>query len=236
MTSAPLKEQFSTWIHDLQDRICEKLETMDQHQSFQEDQWTRKEGGGGISRVMEKGAVFEKAGVNVSKVDGVLPDPIKERFEVDHGWFFAGGISLVIHPQNPMVPTVHANYRYFELYEKEGGARKDAWFGGGADLTPYYLWEEDARHFHKTHKDALDPHGTELYPEFKQKCDDYFYNAHRGECRGIGGVFFDYLRANEKRGLQDGFNMVQACGEAFLPAYAPIVERRRYEPDRKSVV
>lgn len=230
MADSTLKEKFSNWIHDLQDRICDKLESIDGDRTFQEDQWKREEGGGGRSRVMEKGSVFEKAGVNISIVDGVLPDPIKERFEVDHGWFFAGGLSLVIHPFNPMVPTVHANYRYFELYEKEGGPRKDAWFGGGADLTPYYLWEEDARHFHQTHKDACDPHGKELYPEFKKQCDDYFYNAHRGEARGIGGIFFDYRRADEKRGLEDWFNFVTSCGEAFLPSYTPIVERRKFEP------
>lgn len=230
MPAPPIKEQFSNWISDFQDSICTKLESFEKNKTFREDQWKREEGGGGISRVLEKGKVFEKAGVNTSKVFGVLPDPIKERFEVDHGWFFAGGISLVIHPLNPMVPTVHANYRYFELYEKEGGTRKDAWFGGGADLTPYYLREEDARHFHQTHKDALDPHGKELYPDFKKQCDEYFFNEHRGEARGVGGVFFDYLRADENRGLQDWFKMVYSSGQAFLPAYIPIVEKRSFEP------
>ena len=162
---------------------------------------------------------------------GELPEPIKKRFEVDQGWFWAGGISLVVHPLSPMIPTVHANFRYFELYDDEDMDQiSDAWFGGGADLTPYYLWEEDARHFHQTFKLACDPHGNELYPRFKKECDDYFYIDHRGEARGVGGLFFDYLRANDQRSIKDWYAFVKSAGDHFLESYMPIVERRQNEP------
>jgi len=175
--------------------------------------------------------LFEKGGVNVSTVHGELPQLIQKRFDVDQGWFWAGGVSLVIHPHSPMIPTVHANFRYFELYEdSDMQSISDAWFGGGADLTPYYLWEEDARHFHRTLKKACDQHGGELYPRFKEECDNYFHNDHRGEARGVGGLFFDYLRANNQRSIQDWYGFVKDTGDLFLESYIPIVKQRKDEP------
>ncbi len=226
-----IKTTFSTYIKNLQNEICAALEEVDGKSVFREDEWVRDGGGGGFTRVIENGDVFEKGGVNISTVFGELPVPIKNHFKVKEGWFWAGGISLVIHPVNPMVPTVHANFRYFELYDNpEMKQPKDAWFGGGADLTPYYLWDEDARHFHNIFKNACDRHGEKLYPLFKKQCDDYFFNSHRGEARGIGGLFFDYLRSNENHTLKDWQAFVQDTGSVFLDAYLPIVKKRLREP------
>ncbi len=225
----PIKDRFTDYIHQLQDYICRTVEESDGKATFLEDNWERDGGGGGRTRVISNGRVFEKGGVNCSVVHGELPELIRNRFGVEQGWFFAAGISLVLHPLNPFVPTVHANYRYFELYDEEGGERRDAWFGGGADLTPYYLFDEDARHFHKTHKSACDAINPELYPVFKKQCDAYFHNAHRGEGRGIGGIFYDYKRDENGvgTGLEKWFNLAQSCGDAFTEAYIPIVERRK---------
>lgn len=231
MPEETIKKRFSSFIAELQDEICLTLEQLEGHKRFQTDKWGRPGGGGGVSRVMEGGSLFEKAGVNVSTVHGKLPELIKERFSVDEGWFWAGGISLIIHPESPMIPTVHANFRYFELYEDEDmNDIRDCWFGGGADLTPYYLWDEDAIHFHQTFKKACDIHGGELYPEFKKECDEYFYNDHRNEARGVGGLFFDYLRPDQQRSAEDWYQFVTEVGNAFLEAYVPIVERRKKEP------
>ena len=226
-----IKQKFTEFIHNLQDEICSALEDIDGKADFREDNWEREGGGGGRTRVIEKGDVFEKGGVNISTVYGELPDPIKKHFDVDHGWFWAGGLSLVIHPENPMVPTVHANFRFFELYDDEEMTQSvDAWFGGGADLTPYYLWEEDAVHFHRVLKKACDRHGDELYPKFKKQCDEYFYNTHREEARGIGGLFFDYLRENDSRSIKDWHRFTEDAGSSFLESYLPIVKKRKDEP------
>ena len=225
-----IKESFTSWIYSVQDRICTSLESADGKARFREDLWTREDGGGGRSRVIEKGGLFEKGGVNVSTVYGELPELIRKRFDVDQGQFYACGLSLVLHPESPMVPTVHANFRFFELYEKEGGEAVDSWFGGGADLTPYYVFEEDARHFHQTYKTTCDRFHPDLYPRFKKACDRYFYNEHRGEGRGIGGIFFDYLRSEKSQNLAFWHEMTRACGDAFLSSYLPIVERRRETP------
>ena len=224
-----MKNLFTKFVHTLQDEICTALEKTDGKAVFEEDNWTRDGGGGGRTRVIANGNVFEKGGVNCSTVFGVLPEFIRKRFEVEQGWFFAAGISLVIHPVNPFVPTVHANYRYFELYDVEGGERVDGWFGGGADLTPYYLFDEDAKHFHRIHKNACDAIDPELYPTFKKECDEYFRNTHRGESRGIGGIFYDYKREEVDKGhdLQKWFNLAKSCGNAFTDAYIPIVEKRK---------
>lgn len=225
-----IKTQFTTYIQNLQNDICSAIEEIDGKSTFREDDWEREGGGGGKTRVIEKGDIFEKGGVNISTVHGELPVPIKKHFDVEEGWFWAGGISLVIHPKNPMIPTVHANFRYFELYDDEKMKNQaDGWFGGGADLTPYYLFEEDARHFHQTFKEACDKHGKDLYPKFKKQCDDYFYNSHRNEARGIGGLFFDYLRADNRRSLDDWHNFVVDTGNVFLNSYMPIVEKRKEE-------
>lgn len=225
------KQQFTTYIYNLQDEICRALEDIDGKAVFREDNWDRDGGGGGRTRVIEKGSVFEKGGVNISTVHGELPGPIKKHFNVDHGWFWAGGISLVIHPVNPMVPTVHANFRFFELYDDaEMKKSVDAWFGGGADLTPYYFREEDAVHFHKVLKDACNRHGDDLYQVFKKQCDEYFYNSHRSESRGVGGLFFDYCRADEERSLEDWHKFTRDTGKVFLNSYIPILKRRKDEP------
>ncbi len=225
-----MKREFEGFIDSLQGDICSTFEDLDGEASFQEDHWQRDGGGGGTTRMIENGELFEKGGVNTSRVHGDLPDPIRKQFEVDDDQFYAAGLSLVMHPESPMVPTVHANFRYFELYEDEvGGARSDAWFGGGIDLTPYYLWEEDAVDFHSTLKQACDPHGKDLYPRFKRACDNYFYLDHRNEARGIGGLFFDYLRESEERSLEDWHQFTTDVGDMFLESYVPIVRRRRNE-------
>jgi len=219
----PLKHRAQEFFFDLQDRICHALEEADGQARFREDNWQREGGGGGRTRVIENGAVFEKGGVNFSAVAGVLPEEFAAKIgegiaNAEGREFFATGISLVLHPRNPYVPTVHANFRYLE----KGAA---AWFGGGADLTPYYPFREDVVHFHQTLKTACDRHGSELYTRFKSWCDEYFFIRHRNETRGVGGVFFDYLTDEPEA----RFAFVRDVGEAFLPAYLPIVERRRDE-------
>lgn len=221
-----MKEQFVNFIHQLQDDICAGLEAEDGKARFQEDKWERPGGGGGKTRVIADGNVIEKGGVNTSIVHGALPETMQKAFKVEAGEFFACGISLVIHPVNPFVPTTHANYRYFELYDDKGN-EIDSWFGGGADLTPYYLFEEDAKHFHQTLKDACDTVDTSYYPKFKKACDEYFWNAHRNEARGIGGIFYDYLRADKNLGKEHYFKFSQAVGKAFLPAYLPMIQKHK---------
>jgi len=227
-----MKNKFYQYIQNLQDQICAGIETSDGQAKFREDIWTRPEGGGGRTRVIENGAVFEKGGVNISAVHGKLPDSMQKLFNVGEADFFACGLSLVLHPKSPMVPTVHANWRYFEMYpyyenSSPSGRLGGAWFGGGQDLTPYYLFEEDAKHFHQTCKTACEKHNLDFYPKYKKQCDDYFWNAHRNEARGIGGLFFDYCKANEQMSIENWFNFVTEVGNSFLEAYLPIVEKRK---------
>ncbi|MFB2893258.1 oxygen-dependent coproporphyrinogen oxidase [Aerosakkonemataceae cyanobacterium BLCC-F50] len=241
---ADSKARVSQFMRQIQDEICQGLAALDGIGTFQEDSWERPEGGGGRSRVMREGAVFEQGGVNFSEVWGehLPPSILAQRPEAAGHGFYATGTSMVLHPRNPYIPTVHLNYRYFE-------AGPVWWFGGGADLTPYYPFAEDAAHFHKTLKQACDAHHPEYYPTFKYWCDEYFYLKHRQETRGVGGLFFDYqdaqgelYRANNTNGQaalhsakvgsltrtwEELFAFIQDCGRAFLPAYAPIVERRR---------
>ncbi len=224
-----MKEKFYKYIEGLQDRITSGLEEIDGSAKFQEDLWKRKEGGGGRTRVIENGAVFEKGGVNISAVHGPLPPAMQQYFKVGEVDFFACGLSLVLHPKNPMAPTVHANWRYFEMYDKTG-AVIDQWFGGGQDLTPYYLFEEDAVHFHQVSKNACDKHHPEFYSRYKKQCDEYFWNSHREEARGIGGLFFDYCKATEEMSIEDWFHFVTEVGNSFLEAYVPIVEKRKNLP------
>ena len=230
------KESFARYVRTLQDEICRALEALDGEAVFIEDQWQRDGGGGGWTRIMDGGRLFEKAGVNVSAVHGTTPEVIKNQVPESAAEFYATGISLVIHPINPMIPTVHANFRFFQLMDTEGNI-VDGWFGGGADLTPYYLFEEDAVHFHQTLKDACDRHNPSHYPKFKDWCDRYFRNHHRKEQRGIGGLFFDHLRLSEDieaNNVHQAF--VEDAGMAFLPAYLPIVEQRQsmpYTPEQK---
>ncbi len=224
-----MKDKFYSYIENLQDTITEALEILDGKAKFQQDFWERSEGGGGRTRVIENGAVFEKGGVNISKVYGPLPKSMQAYFGVEDVDFFACGLSLVIHPKSPMVPTVHANWRYFEMYDKSGNI-VDQWFGGGQDLTPYYLFEEDAEYFHRICKKACDAHNPEFYPIYKKKCDDYFWNAHRNEARGVGGLFFDYCKATDEMTMEDWYNFVSEVGDSFLEAYVPIVSKRKELP------
>jgi len=221
-----LKDQFYHYIETLQDTITSKLEEVDGKASFKEDLWSRAEGGGGRTRVIANGNVFEKGGVNISAVHGALPKSMQAYFGVGEVDFFACGLSLVIHPKNPFVPTVHANWRYFEMYDK-AGAIVDQWFGGGQDLTPYYLFEEDATHFHTICKHACDAHDAAFYAAYKKRCDDYFWNAHRNEARGVGGLFFDYCKKTETKSMQDWYAFVTQVGDSFLDAYIPIVLKRK---------
>ncbi|MFC7356287.1 oxygen-dependent coproporphyrinogen oxidase [Jejudonia soesokkakensis] len=221
-----MKEQFVAYIRHLQDSITSKLEAIDGKARFAEDIWERPEGGGGRTRVIENGAVFEKGGVNISEVHGKLPESMQQYFGVQDADFFACGLSLVLHPVNPMVPTVHANWRYFELYNAEGDI-VDQWFGGGQDLTPYYLFEEDAKHFHQVCKDACDKHNPEFYRTYKARCDEYFYNEHRNEARGVGGLFFDYCKVSEEMTMENWYDFVTEVGNSFLNSYVPIVAKRK---------
>jgi len=214
------RDQVSTFFLSLQDSLCGALEEADGKASFREDLWKHDSGGGGRTRIVQEGDVFEKGGVNTSAVEGTLAETLARRLDVKPQKFFATGISLVLHPRNPMVPTVHANFRYLEL---EDG---DFWFGGGADLTPYYVFEEDCRHFHRVWKRACEAHETGLYARLKKACDEYFFLRHRGEARGIGGIFFDYFRGD----FAHLFRFVQACGTSFSDSYLPILRRRRGDP------
>ena len=208
-----MKNKFYQYILQLQDQICHGLEAIEVKAKFREDIWERPEGGGGRTRVIENGNVFEKGGVNISAVHGKLPEAMQK-----------------------MVPTVHANWRYFEMYDDSGNVI-NSWFGGGQDLTPYYLFEEDAIHFHQTCKTACDKHNPEFYHKYKKQCDNYFWNAHRNEARGIGGLFFDYCKESEDMKMDDWYNFVTEVGNSFLQAYVPIVEKRKdlsYSKDQKT--
>lgn len=221
-----MKDKFYNYIQELQDTITHALESLDGKAQFKQDIWERPEGGGGRTRVIENGAVFEKGGVNISGVHGELPDSMQNYFGVKDANFFACGLSLVLHPKNPMVPTVHANWRYFEMYDKSGNI-VDQWFGGGQDLTPYYLFEDDAVHFHTVCKVACDKHNPSFYKTYKEKCDNYFWNVHRNEARGIGGLFFDYCKQTDAMTMQNWYDFVTEVGNSFLESYVPIVEKRK---------
>lgn len=222
----PLVDRAAAFFRDLQTRLCERLERLDGQARFREDAWERAGGGGGRTRVIEDGALLEKGGVNFSDVHGELSEELAEKLPGAGRAFRATGISLVLHPRSPMVPTVHANFRFLE---KGAGGATDRWFGGGADLTPYYPFDEDVVHFHRTWKTVCDRHDPSYYPRFKKWCDEYFYLPHRDETRGVGGIFFDYLKGDEAA-LERIFAFVREAGEAFLHAWAPIAERRRAEP------
>ncbi len=207
------------YFQDLQGRICAALEELDGTATFREDRWDRPGGGGGRTRVLAGGAVLEKAGVNFSHVFGDVTDDMARQLPGTGAGFSATGISLVLHPWSPRVPTVHANFRFLTRGERE-------WYGGGADLTPFYPYREDVIHFHRTWKRVCDRHAPPVdYARFKRWCDEYFYLPHRGEARGVGGIFFDYLEGERDR----LFGFVRDCGDAFLDAYLPIARRRREE-------
>ncbi|XP_022361437.1 oxygen-dependent coproporphyrinogen-III oxidase, mitochondrial [Enhydra lutris kenyoni] len=224
-----MKTKMELLILETQAQVCQALAQVDGGARFSVDRWERKEGGGGISCVLQDGHVFEKAGVSISVVHGNLSEEAAKQMrsrgkvlKTKDGKlpFSAMGVSSVIHPKNPHAPTIHFNYRYFEIEEADGN--KQWWFGGGCDLTPTYLNQEDAIHFHRTLKEACDKHGPDLYPKFKKWCDDYFFIVHRGERRGIGGIFFDDLDSPSK---EEVFRFVQSCAQAVVPSYIPLVKK-----------
>ncbi len=218
-----MEQRAAALFRRLQDEITTALEALEPTARFRRDAWTRPEGGGGESRVLEGGELLEKGGVNFSEVWGPVPAAMAKQLGGEGATFWASGVSLVLHPRNPYVPTVHANFRMIR-----GGAER--WFGGGADLTPSYPFDEDASHFHATLKAACDRHDAAYYPRFKKWCDEYFFLPHRGETRGVGGIFFDHLKPDATHDLDGLFAFVTSAGEAFLPAFLPIAERRRATP------
>lgn len=224
--SAPAPSTVKIYLLDLQQRIVAALERID-GQPFMTDQWERPEGGGGISRIIEEGKVFERGGVGFSHVQGsnLPPTAAANRPDIAGRPWEAMGVSLVLHPRNPFAPTVHMNVRFFTTTTT--GGVPVWWFGGGMDLTPYYGFDEDARHFHRSCNAALAPFGADLYPRFKQWCDDYFYLKHRKEPRGIGGIFFDDFNA---LGFENSFAMMQSVGDAFSEAYLPLLKKRMDTP------
>jgi coproporphyrinogen III oxidase len=223
--STPDLDAVKRYLLDLQDRICHALEAQDGNARFAEDPWQRPEGGGGRSRVLANGAAFEQAGVNFSHVFGpsLPPSASAHRPELAGRSFQAMGVSLVIHPLNPYVPTSHCNVRF--LLAEKPGADPVWWFGGGYDLTPYYGFDEDCTHWHRTAKSACDPFDANYYPRFKKWCDDYFFIKHRNEPRGIGGLFFDDF---SEKNFTHSFDFMRSVGDHYLPAYLPIVERRKH--------
>jgi len=229
-----IKDQWIQYIHELQNEICNALEEIDGKTKFTEDKWEREEGGGGKTKIISNGNVFEKGGVNTSVVFGDVTDIMKKQLEIEGDHWWACGLSLVLHPINPFVPAVHCNYRMFEVFTREDSSSipssggRGVWFGGGTDLTPCYLFEEDAKHFHQTYKNVCDEFDPVFYPKFKKECDDYFVNKHRNnERRGIGGIFYDHQRPGENHDLDFWMNFGKACGNAFIPAYRPIIEKRK---------
>ncbi|NGM62059.1 oxygen-dependent coproporphyrinogen oxidase [Sphingobacterium sp. SGG-5] len=219
------KERIAEAYQRIQDEICAALETLDGKAKFKEEVWEREGGGGGRTRVIQGGDVLEKGGVNFSAVHGQLPEIVKKSFGVDEDEFFATGVSIVLHPHNPHVPIIHMNIRYFELNEQI------RWFGGGIDLTPHYVVDEDARYFHTALKAVCDRHHSDFYPDFKAWADRYFFIKHRNETRGIGGVFYDKLTP-EKTGLSEEqlFDFSCDLGRTFAPVYCELANRRRHQP------
>lgn len=215
------KEEISAWFRQLQLHICSELEAEDGNAKFVEDTWERPGGGGGHTRVIEHGNVFEKGGVNFSAVHGQLSDKIIQALGLNDNQFFATGVSIVIHPINPFVPIIHMNVRYFELGDGT------YWFGGGIDLTPHYIQKEDATFFHQALKTTCDRFDSGYYPEFKKWADDYFYIRHRKETRGIGGIFFDRLKEDEFHSKEDQWEFVKAVGETFAPTYRELVSKNK---------
>ncbi len=217
-------DQIAAFFEQLQNEICAGLENLDGKGRFREDRWQRAAGGGGRSRVMEGGSVFEKGGVNFSHVHGPMPENIAAKLNLPaQAHFHATGVSIVMHPRSPRVPIIHMNVRYFEI---ENGQH---WFGGGIDLTPIYVVADDATFFHRSLQAVCDPFDKNHYPRFKAWADDYFYLRHRQETRGIGGIFFDHLKADDLAEKEANFAFTQAVGQAFVPTYATLVNRRRDE-------
>lgn len=233
-----MRVRMEMMIMKIQRDFCRALENEEHPQfKFLVDRWTRAEGGGGITCVLQEGSTYEKAGVNISVVHGKIPPQAvaqmnargKKLPEGKEMPFFACGVSSVVHPRNPNIPTIHFNYRYFEVVESEEENRKRWWFGGGTDLTPYYLVEDDVKHFHQTLKNVCDKHNDKWYSKFKAWCDDYFMIKHRGISRGVGGIFFDDLD-QEYLSREKCFEFVKDCAESVIPSYIPLVKKHREGP------
>jgi coproporphyrinogen III oxidase len=220
------KEEISAAYQLIQDEICAALEHVDGKATFEEEKWEREGGGGGRTRIIQNGNIFEKGGVSFSAVHGQLPLGVKKALNVEHDEFFATGVSIVIHPNHPMVPIIHMNIRYFEMpsQDSENPVR---WFGGGIDLTPHYVFEDDAKFFHQNLKTVCDQFNHDFYTRFKHWADDYFYIKHRNETRGIGGIFYDRLTASDTLSWETIFNFSQALGRSFIPTYTELVNRNR---------
>lgn len=215
------RQKITDYFQNLQKNICKSLEEVDGKSSFFSEKWEREEGGGGITNVFQDGNIWEKGCVNFSAVSGKMPEVLAKRDAFGEGNFFATGVSIVLHTHNPFVPIIHMNVRYFEMNQEK------AWFGGGIDLTPHYIQEDDAKFFHQQLKNACDKFSPDYYNEFKKWADNYFYIKHRNETRGIGGIFFDRLNQNEHFSWQDRFDFVQTIGNSFIPTYLPIVQKNK---------
>ena len=216
------KENIANWFESLQDDICRELEQVENTTTFYEDKWKRKGGGGGKSRIIKDGETFAKGGVNFSAVEGKTPEKILLALQLDQADFFATGVSIVIHPVNPFVPIIHMNVRYFEM------SNGIYWFGGGIDLTPHYIIQDDATFFHRALKKVCDTHDSSYYPQFKKWADDYFFLKHRNETRGIGGIFFDRLSTTPSK--EKLFSFVKDVGKTFAPTYVSLVKKNRQTP------
>jgi len=221
------KEQVAEDYKLIQDEICQALEQLDGSAKFEEEMWEREGGGGGRTRVIQNGNILEKGGVNFSAVHGNLPENLKRGLKVEQDEFFATGVSIVIHPNHPMVPIIHMNIRYFEMPSSTEGGNSVCWFGGGIDVTPHYVFEDDARFFHGHLKSVCDQYHKEFYHRFKTWADDYFYIKHRNETRGIGGIFYDRLTTTDEISLDRIFEFSKAVGRSFIPIYMELVNRNR---------
>lgn len=219
------KEQIAADYQEIQDEICNALEELDGKAFFEQELWEREGGGGGRTRVIQNGNILEKGGVNFSAVHGKLPENLQKALKVENDDFFATGVSIVIHPNHPMVPIIHMNIRYFEMPSDAGDPIR--WFGGGIDLTPHYVFDEDAKFFHNYLKNTCDKYSAGFYPRFKQWADDYFFIKHRDETRGIGGIFYDRLTASEELSWDDIFAFSKSVGRSFAPIYTELVSRNR---------
>jgi coproporphyrinogen III oxidase len=225
------KDQVAETYKQIQDAICTALEEVDGKACFEQEEWEREGGGGGRTRIIQNGNIIEKGGVNFSAVHGQLPENLKKALKVEHDDFFATGVSIVIHPNHPMVPIIHMNVRYFEMPSPVGSDKEPVrWFGGGMDLTPHYIFDEDARYFHAYLRSVCDKFNKDFYQRFKNWADDYFFIKHRNETRGIGGIFYDRLTANESIDWTSLFNFSTTLAQSFIPIYSELVKRNHDKP------
>lgn len=231
ITKPLTKEQVAADYQQIQDEICAALEQVDGIAKFEQEKWEREGGGGGRTRIIQNGDIIEKGGVNFSAVYGELPHTVQKALGVEQDDFFATGVSIVIHPNHPMVPIIHMNIRYFEMPSTMNGDQKPVrWFGGGIDLTPHYIVEDDARFFHQNLKDVCDQFYYDFYNRFKHWADEYFFIKHRNETRGVGGIFYDRLAANDELSWETIFEFSKAVGRSFIPTYTELINRNRNKP------